>query len=122
MKEIFEQYGGAIITVIATGIGENKQQSGKIVPNLKYQQPVAGAARPTAGTGFGAGVGTGYANRTTAGAGTMMNQTASRPVMQQQTQTSVPPTFSGIQRPKRPESTVPEKDIKIPEFLKSTRK
>lgn len=30
--------------------------------------------------------------------------------------------MSGIQKPKRPESTVQEKDIKIPEFLKNTRK
>ena len=30
--------------------------------------------------------------------------------------------MNGIQKPKRPESTVQEKDIKIPEFLKNTRK
>ena len=111
----------AIITVIATGIGENRQQPGKIMPSMKYQQPVAGQTRTAAGTGIGTGFGARPMTGTTAGTG--MNQTGSRPVMPQQTtQNAVPPTFTGIQRPKRPESSVPEKDIKIPEFLKSTRK
>lgn len=112
----------AIITVIATGIGDNKQQTGKIMPNLKYQQTTTGQARPTAGAGLGAGYGTHPLTGASAG-GTMAGAGISRPAMpQQNTQTQVPPVFSGIQRPKRPESSVPEKDIKIPEFLKSTRK
>lgn len=103
-----------IITVIATGIGENRSTQSKIVPDLKYQQPIG------AGTRTGAGLGAGFAARPLAGS--MTSGAASRPVPPQQTSSNVPPTFSGIQRPKRPESTVPEKDIKIPEFLRSTRK
>ncbi len=102
----------ATITVIATGL-ENApvQQQSKIMPGLRYQQPVTPRTN--------AGVGNGMVNRT---APVSSGMTQSRPVMPQQTQTPVMPSFSGIQKPKRPESSVPEKDIKIPEFLKSTRK
>lgn len=107
----------ALITVIATGIGENRQQPGKIMPNMKYQQQGTGQPRTTAGVGFG---GRPIATGSSVGA---MNQTTSRPAAPASTiQTPVSPTFTGIQRPKRPESSVPEKDIKIPEFLKGTRK
>ena len=109
----------AIITVIATGIGDAKQP-GKIVPNLKYQQTTAGQARTTA-TGIGAAYGVRPTTTTPAGS-TMAGAGIPRPAAPQQPQTQIPPMFSGIQRPKRPESSVPEKDIKIPEFLKSTRK
>ncbi len=110
----------ATITVIATGLEEARaQQPGKIVPNMKYQQSMQ--TRTAAGTGA--------VNRPIAGGMSgSLNQTASRssmPASVQQPinqQNQVPPSFMGIQRPKRPESSVPEKDIKIPEFLKSTRK
>lgn len=92
----------ATITVIATGL-ENSGASGKIMPKLQYQNP-AGVTRPVSGTtlnrpstnGFGAGAAT--------------------------TQQSVTPTFTGIQKPRQPESTIQQVDIKIPDFLKNSRK
>ena len=32
------------------------------------------------------------------------------------------PTFSGIQKPRQPESSVQQMDIKIPDFLKNSRR
>ncbi len=107
----------ATITVIATGLEEARgQQPGKIVPNMKYQQPVQ--TRTTAGAGA--------IGRPLSGGGNALNQAAARATVSPSNSQSIgqqaPPSFMGIQRPKRPESSVPEKDIKIPEFLKSTRK
>ena len=91
----------AVITVIATGL-ENAAQApaSKIVPKMQYQnlggmtrQPGTAAPRPSMQTGY-------------------------NPSMTQQ---SVP-TFSGIQRPRQPESSVQQMDIKIPDFLKNTRR
>ena len=95
----------ATITVIATGLEEAapapKMMAG--MAGLKYASSTP-SARPVTG-GLGA-----------------------RPVSKQAgatgSTTSASPTsfMNGIQKPKRPESTVQEKDIKIPEFLKNTRK
>ncbi len=91
----------AVITVIATGL-ENAAQApaSKIVPKMQYQnlggmtrQPGTAAPRPSMQTGY-----------TTS----MTQQSA--------------PTFSGIQRPRQPESSVQQMDIKIPDFLKNTRR
>ncbi len=99
----------ATITVIATGLEEVQTQTSKLMPGLKYQQPVTSQTRPS--------VPSSMMSRT-------MNGTSgvNTPMQQMPSQTSVPSSFTGIQKPKRPESSVPEKDIKIPEFLKSTRK
>lgn len=99
----------ATITVIATGLENSNQasQPGKIMPKMQYQnagtvtRPVgagSGFSRPVsaAATGFGA-----------------MGQTP------HQAQT---PSFSGIQKPRQPESSVQQVDIKIPDFLKNSRK
>ena len=98
------------ITVIATGL-ENPAAANKIMPQLKYQNPTpTPTPRPatsmlnrpsstTTATGFGAG--------------------ATTP---RQTTTTSTPTFSGIQKPRQPESTVQQVDIKIPDFLKNSRK
>lgn len=91
----------ATITVIATGLESGG--SSKIMPNLRYNStpvaPTRQAAQTTVTrsnvTGFGA-------------------QTAS--------QQSINPTFTGIQKPRQPESTVQQMDIKIPDFLKNSRK
>ena len=99
----------ATITVIATGLEEAapapKVMSG--MSGLKYASGTSNA-RP---------VTTGFVSRT-AGAGLGSVHTTGN------TTSSVTPAggFSGIQKPKKPESSIQEKDIKIPEFLKNTRK
>lgn len=90
----------ASITVIATGL-ENASlglPTSKIMPNYTYPTNVAA---------------------TTARPKTEYQSPVSKP------QASVQPTptpLTGIQKPKSLESKVPEKDIKIPDFLQRTRK
>lgn len=103
----------ATITVIATGLEEkNKAVSGNLMAGLKY--PSNGAAGRQV-------VSSGLVNRaagtTAAGAAGLHSST-----LNTQQPVNPMPTFSGLAKPKKPESTVHEKDIKIPEFLKSTRK
>ena len=105
----------ATITVIATGL-ENAaaKQPNKIMPTLQYQntpnvtRPTGAATmnRPTMGNMGTSGFGTGSFGTAT--------QTQQAP---QQT-----PTFNGIQKPRQPESTVQQVDIKIPDFLKNSRR
>lgn len=100
----------AIITVIATGL-EEASATPKIMgsmPGMKYSpgagvRPATGV-RPTPGV-TGTRAAAGYTGLSGVSGGN--NSTSS---------------LSGLQRPKRPESSIPEKDIKIPEFLKNTRK
>lgn len=100
----------ATITVIATGL-EEVSATPKIMgsmPGMKYStgagvRPAAGV-RPTPGV-TGTRTAAGYTGLS--GASGVNNPASS---------------LSGLQRPKRPESSIPEKDIKIPEFLKNTRK
>ena len=94
----------ATITVIATGL-ENQAAKSKIMPDLRYNT-AATAARPVAGMGLtrpAGGVPTGFGTTSTV-------------------QPTVNPTLNGIQRPRQPESTVQPVDIKIPDFLKNSRK
>lgn len=91
----------ATITVIATGL-EDAAPAPKIMPSMKYTanaapRPAAGAARPISSY-------TGTASQSTTGG---MGATASS---------------LGLQKPKQPASSILERDIKIPEFLKNTRK
>lgn len=92
----------ATITVIATGL-ETGGNTSKIMPNLRYNNAAPQTARPVSAAGMG--------RTTTAGFG-------AQTVPQQ----SVNPTFTGIQKPRQPESTVQQMDIKIPDFLKNSRK
>lgn len=92
----------ATITVIATGL-EEVAAAPKIMPSMKYTtnttpRPTASASRP-----LGSYAGGTSQNATTGGMG-------------------VTASSLGLQRPKKPESSIPERDIKIPEFLKNTRK
>lgn len=108
----------AKITVIATGLETKKSSVPPLMSGMKYT-PTAGAsagaaARPmnsglTSRSGLGGAAGAGNMRGVGAGAGTS-------------SKTSVNPTFAGIQKPKQPESSVPEKDIQIPTFLRNTRK
>lgn len=91
----------ATITVIATGL-EEVAAAPKIMPSMKYTTNAAtrssvSATRPTGSFG----------STTTSNTMSGMGVTASS---------------LGLQRPKKPESSIPERDIKIPEFLKNTRK
>ncbi|MDD7642875.1 MAG: cell division protein FtsZ [bacterium] len=110
----------AKITVIATGLEANKKPSvTPLMSGMKYS-PTTGTAtgtatRPmssglTSRSGLSGAAGTGYTRNLGTGTG------AAAPT------TPVNPAFSGIQKPKRPESSVPEKDIQIPAFLKNTRR
>jgi cell division protein FtsZ len=85
----------ATITVIATGL-ESTQAAPQIMPGLKYATP-----------------GNLNVSRTT---GTATAGSIPRPVAPSNVSTS------GIQQPHKPTPTVAPKDIKIPEFLKNTRK
>ena len=88
----------ATITVIATGL-ENPGATSKIMPKLNYatQTPT----RPVSGSTLG---------RTTG--------TAAPTYQPQGGHGTVTPPLPGIQRPRQPESTVQQMDIKIPDFLK----
>ncbi|MBO5524471.1 MAG: cell division protein FtsZ, partial [Roseburia sp.] len=98
----------ATITVIATGLENSSQasQPGKIMPKMQYQS--AGTVTRPVGTGSAFG----RPSAAATGFGTMGQP-------QQQAQT---PSFSGIQKPRQPESSVQQVDIKIPDFLKNSRK
>ena len=92
----------ATITDIATGL-ENPGATSKIMPKLNYatQTPT----RPVSGSTLG---------RTTG--------TAAPTYQPQGGHGTVTPPLPGIQRPRQPESTVQQMDIKIPDFLKNSRK
>ena len=113
------------ITVIATGLeAVKKQPTTPLMSGMKYttttSASAATAARQlnsglTSRAGLSGAAGTGYTRTLGAGAGTAAaaDTTPTTPVN---------PTFTGIQKPKRPESSVPEKDIQIPTFLKNSRR
>lgn len=91
----------ATITVIATGLetaGANA--ASKIVPKMQYQN-MGTVPRPTAPVTPRPAAQAGY----------------TAPV-----QPNPAPTFSGIQKPRQPESSVQQMDIKIPDFLKNSRR
>ncbi len=106
----------AKVTVIATGLESNKKPAvTPLMSGMKYTQtstPVTPTRPMTSGltsrNGLGAAPGM-YAREMTTGSQTMNQNTAN-------------PMFNGIQKPKKPESTVPEKDIQIPTFLKNPRR
>ena len=93
-----------------------------IIFGAKYDETMTDAATITV-IATGPVINSGLVNRTanvttnsSFGATSTLGQTAA-----QQPAPAASP-FIGITKPKRPESTVHEKDIKIPEFLKSTKK
>lgn len=97
----------AIITVIATGL-ENRQEKTSTTGFMSGLRYPTTSARPMT---------QGMVNRpltsTTTSAGTSSATTAT---------TQSVPTYTGINKPSKPEASVQEKTIKIPEFLKNTRK
>ncbi len=97
----------ATITVIATGL-ESPGAANKIMPKLQYQN-AASVTRPV-----------GPASMNRPAAGTMAGYGGGAPVQQQPVQGN--PSYTGIQKPRQPESTVQQVDIKIPDFLRNSRK
>ncbi|MGN0485296.1 MAG: cell division protein FtsZ, partial [Lachnospiraceae bacterium] len=96
----------ATVTVIATGLEDNpSQQQTKKMNGFNYTPQHSTVKQGSTYTGRPAGT---VGNATMNANHTTTNTTASG--------------YNQIQRPRQPESTVPPRDIKIPEFLKSTRK
>ncbi len=122
----------AVITVIATGL-EEAGTAPKIMGGLKYGagstvRPTGGyntGQRPMASNGnnsYGANT-SAYGNNPSYGNNSGYgNGQASYGNSQAGYGERTAANLTGIQRPKRPESNIPEKDIKIPEFLKNTRR
>ena len=122
----------AIITVIATGL-EDVAAAPKVMPNMKYpQQPATSrlnsSSRATNAMGTAArSTGTmGAATRSTGTMGATARSanpygTASTT---QGSNLGAAPSSTGFQRARRPEAggSASERDIKIPEFLKNTRR
>ncbi|MFV0464678.1 MAG: cell division protein FtsZ [Lachnospiraceae bacterium] len=84
----------ATITVIATGLED--VSASKVLSGLKYS-----ATTPV--------------TRTMPQSSVMTGMDSSAPSVK-------PMNYNGIRKPAKPESSVPSKDIKIPEFLKNTKK
>ena len=113
----------AKITVIATGLETAKKSSlPPLMSGMKYTSTTGAAAgtaaRPmnsglTSRSGLTGATGSSYTRGLGTGTASGSGVTPTAPAN---------PTFTGIQKPKRPESSVPEKDIQIPAFLKNTRK
>ncbi len=108
----------AQITVIATGLEVNKKPSvTPLMSGMKYM-PTTGAAAGTGRAQMSPGL-TSRAGLTSAAGAAGYGRPAGAGSV---TPVANNPAFTGIQKPKRPESSVPEKDIQIPTFLKNTRR
>ena len=104
----------ASITVIATGLDEKPSAPG-LLGGLKY--PGATVNRPQTATAT--------PQPRSAFASTSQNSSATgfgHAEPRQTTHTTQNEQFMGIRKPEMVESKVPQKDIKIPEFLQNTRK
>ena len=105
----------ATITVIATGL-ENpsaaaSRPQGRYQSSLGSVNSVTGSARPiTSGTRPVTSSASGVRN-TSMGMGANNQQPATTPF-----------NYGGIKKPPKPESSVKQKDIQIPEFLKNSRR
>ncbi len=105
----------ATITVIATGLENPASTAGKIMPKLSYANTTP-VTRPVGTAGLG---------RTMPGAGATAGTaafTGAQPGAGAGVQQPVNTAFTGIQKPRQPESSVPQMDIKIPDFLRNSRK
>ena len=106
----------ASITVIATGLEDVSE---------KIEMPGKQAA-PGAGMAGGMQNRMVYPNQTAAspvsGMGTQSTATAGLHTAAQQQQTAPAHAYTGIQKPRQPESTVKPVEINIPDFLKNSRR
>jgi len=96
----------ATITVIATGLDTEAKAAPNVgnFMNMNYAQTTARPVSPA-----------GYPARPT------VTQTA-RPVAPAQPVAPQEPTYTGIQKPRQPESTVKPVEINIPDFLKNSKR
>jgi len=106
----------ATITVIATGL-ENQGQSGRMTSGSKYG---SSTTQPRSTTGTARSMTNGTRPMQTAGihntgASMGMGSTTQQP-------TTTPFNYGGIKRPPKPESTVKQRDIQIPDFLKNPKR
>ena len=97
------------ITVIATGLEENKLSGNGMASQMRYQSLGATASRQMNDMS---------AARPTTVAGLHTSQTPVRPTASVTTPTS----FSGIQKPQKPEASVKPVEITIPDFLKNSKR
>lgn len=98
----------ATITVIATGL-ENQLSPGTM-HGLKYPSSL-GAGRTVTSSARPVTTQTSGLHNTTAGAASATAQPAATPF-----------NYGGIKKPQKPASSVVQKDIKIPDFLKNSRR
>jgi cell division protein FtsZ len=108
----------ATITVIATGLEEvpvPKQMVGGMSTLMKYNN------QPQQRTATVNGL---HSTAATSSTATPVRPAAARPAAApaQTTQTSSTPNFSGIQKPRQPESSVKPVEINIPDFLRNSRR
>ncbi len=103
----------AIITVIATGL-EDTTTAPKVMPNMKYTKSAVTKTN-TAPSRGGNNPGIGSPTRPTYPYGTTTT-------MEQGGNFGGGYQNPGIQRSRRAENNIPDRDIKIPEFLKNTKK
>ncbi len=95
----------ATITVIATGLEEVKAApAGSPVSNLMKYQSAPATPKPSS-------------SMSTSGLHSQQAPVRTTPI-----QPSSNPTFSGIQKPRQPESTIKPVEINIPDFLKNPRR
>ncbi len=107
----------AQVTVIATGLEANKKPSvAPLMSGMKYT-----SSQPTGSNTPVRPMSSGLTSRNGLGAvGTYARETNFPGQMNAMPSSN--PAFNGIQKPKKPESSIPEKDIQIPTFLKNPRK
>ena len=105
----------ATITVIATGL---ESQSSAVKPaGLKYSSN-AGSGRTAQPAGRPMTMGT----RPMAPSSSGIHSSSAGMGNSMQQPTTTPFNYGGIKKPQRPESSVKQKDVQIPEFLKNARK
>jgi len=109
------------ITVIATGL-EERPSASTLMAGMKYHTGAGvGMTRPqpVAPTQPRSGFATTAATQPTHQAAVNHSEPKPQPAAQAHTATNEP--FMGIRKPETIESKVPQKDIKIPDFLQNTR-
>lgn len=105
----------ATITVIATGL---ESQASAVKPaGLKYSSN-AGSGRAAQPAGRPMTMGT----RSMAPSSSSIHSSSAGMGNSMQQPTTTPFNYGGIKKPQRPESSVKQKDIQIPDFLKNARK
>ena len=106
------------ITVIGTGRVDAPKAAPAPAPTMMNRMKYDTQTMQNAGRTPGAG---GFSGRTTTVTGGLHN-TPGGMTRPSGIQTNPAPSFSGIQRPRQPESTVKQVEINIPDFLKNSKR